>query len=186
MFISTTVTLLMAYPPYLPPPYVSPTHVSFHDRQQQKVGLFKLTELRAVLKHAGLNCTGNKSRVLQSVRNLITQDNQLAIEKINIVYNQVYGDNVRVPTSTIQERKVPPSHPPVSYSQAADRPPTSPSFQFRRYVARAGGAYGSRYSNCCATFLITISFVHRWNFSRTTFICCRRAWYHTHLALSKP
>ena len=132
MSISCTVALHMAYPSYRPPP--SPTPVSSLDRLQQKAGLFKLAELRAVLRHAGLNSTGNKSRVLQSVQNLITQNNKLAIEKINATYNQCYGDNVRVPTSTMQERRVPPSHPPVSYTQTADRPCTSPSFQFRKFV----------------------------------------------------
>ena len=66
-----------------------PPHVSYQDRLQEKVGLFKLAELRAVLRYAGLKRAGNKSRVLQSVRDVITQDNQLAIANLNVIYSQV-------------------------------------------------------------------------------------------------
>ena len=68
--------------------------------------MFKLAEFRAVLRYAGLKYAGNKSRVLQSVRDVITQNTRLAIAYTNVIYTQVYKDRVRVPTSTIQKRRV--------------------------------------------------------------------------------
>lgn len=121
----------MAHPNPRSPPL--PNSDSFQQRIIQKINVFKIAELRAVLRCAGGSTSGNKSRVLSLVKHLVSQSDKQAIEKINLIYNSTYGDRVRVPTSSIQDRRYSnssiPNRPPT---QSADRPSTTPGFQLRQ------------------------------------------------------
>ncbi|KAI6645849.1 E3 SUMO-protein ligase PIAS1 isoform X3 [Oopsacas minuta] len=110
-----------------------PIAEAFLCRMMQKVNQFKMAELRAVLRTAKCNSSGNKSRVLTSVKNLVIQSDKLAIEKINLIYSSNYADRVRVPTSSMQDRRLAPSTSPKSYSQVNVRPGPTPGFQFRQH-----------------------------------------------------
>ena len=120
----------MAQPTPRSPPV--PCDDTFKQRIMQKVKLFKLAELRAVMRCAGGSTSGNKSRVLSLVKHLVSQNDKNAIEKINLIYNSSYGDRVRVPTSSPEERRYSHSIPAIPPTQPTDRPGTTPGFQLRR------------------------------------------------------
>ena len=120
----------MAHPTQRSPPVQNDD--SFRQRMMQKIALFKIAELRAVLRCAGGATSGNKSRVFSLVKHLVSQNDKFAIEKINLIYNNSYGDRVRVPTSSAEERRFSNSIPPKPPTQPADRPGTTPGFQLRQ------------------------------------------------------